>query len=346
MSTSAFRRDNHFVPRFYLKRWASSPEHVWAYRVLVSHPSVRLWKEASVRGVAYHSHLYTRVVAGVESDEIERWLDREFEAPAEEAIHKATTGARLSPRDWKSLVRFLAAQDVRTPGRLSENLKRWGETLPALIQNTLRNSVQKLEHARQTGEALPEPDPVARDYLPFKVTTEIEPGAELGVIKGEAIAGRGLWLWSIRHLLSGTYSALLRHRWTIVSPAAGLTWFTSDDPVVKLNFYGQGRYDFRGGWGNPGTDIFLPLSPYHLLYTTVGQRPHSRGTVLSREHTRMFRKFAAEHAHRMIFAHEQDPEIPYLRPRVVDADALKNEHEQWKQWHGSQTAAERELAER
>ena len=59
-----------------------------------------LWRVASTRGVAYHQHLYTKAAASGESDEIERWLDAEFEAPDEEAIAKVVSDRRLSARDW------------------------------------------------------------------------------------------------------------------------------------------------------------------------------------------------------------------------------------------------------
>ena len=103
------REDNHYVSCGYLKRWASSGGRIWTYRILVSHPHVPLWKECFPKEVAYHPHLYTRVMAGQATDEIERWLDSEFETPAEEALQKATSDARLTPDDWKRLIHFLAA---------------------------------------------------------------------------------------------------------------------------------------------------------------------------------------------------------------------------------------------
>jgi hypothetical protein len=57
----------------------------------------------------------------------------------------------------------------------------------------------------------------------------------------------------------------------------------------------------------------------------------------------MMRRFAAEHAHRMIFAAQPDQEIPELRPRRVDAGAVQSEKDQWRRWHDEQSAAEREL---
>jgi hypothetical protein len=316
---------------------------VWTYRVLVSHEHVPLWKNSSIRGVAYHEHLYTRVAAGTETDEVERWLDREFEAPAEEAIHKVISNARLTPTDWKQLVRFVAAQDVRTPARLIENLQRWHASFPEFIQTTLERSVRKLEELNRSGTPIPEDNAPDADYIPLRVTTAIEPGQEVGLLKAETILGRGLWLFSIRHLLTKTLNALHRHRWTILIPPDDLTWFTSDDPVIRLNYYRPGHYDLRGGWGSPGTDILLPLGPRHLLHAVVGKRPPPRGTVLPRSQSEEVRRIIAEHAHRMIIAAERDPDIPQLRPRIVNAEALRRESEQWRNWHAEQTAAEREL---
>jgi hypothetical protein len=339
----AFHRHNHYVPCLYLKRFAASPERVFTYRILVSHSHIPEWKLSSIRGVAYRAHLYTRIASGVETDEIETWLEREFETPAEEALMKATTEGQLTPTDWHNLVRFLAAQDVRTPARLAENLQRWHETLPRVLDDTLQESVRKLELAKRSGEPITAAQVDNSEYIPLRVTTEIEPGEEFGKVKAEVIAGRGLWLYTIRHSLTHTANVLHNHRWTILKPPCDLSWFTSDDPVVRLNYYGNGRYDFKGGWGNPGTEIFLPLDPRHLLFTKVGHRPPPRGYVPPSADVEMIRRSIAEHAHRLIFAASADAEVPKLRPRTVDAALLRNEDEQWRRWHENQTIAEREL---
>lgn len=343
MNNRDFHRDNHFVPRLYLKFWESSPKQVWTYQILVSNENVPHWKERFTRGVAYHAHLYTRIVAGEESDEIERWLDQEFETPAEEAIKKATSGARLTPDDWTNLVRFLAAQDVRTPSRLLENLQRWEETLPNLMESVLQKAVQKLKIAKETNQKIQATQSPMAEYFPLRVTTHIEEGQEEGHLRAETIAGRGTWLFSIRHLLINTAKVLHQHRWTILSPPEGMTWFTSDDPVIRLNFNSIDNYDFRGGWGSPGTEIFMPLGPRHLLYTQVGQRPPSRGSKFAPEQAALIRRFIAEHAHRTIFASEQDMDVLELRPRSVNPEQVKDERMQWEKWHAEQTAAERAL---
>ena len=107
MTQADFHHDNHYVPCEYLKAWESSPGRLWLYRVLVSHGNVPLWNKKSIRGVAYHAHLYTRLAVGGATDEIEQWFDREYETPAAEVLQKVVSDSRLQPSDWRVLIRFL-----------------------------------------------------------------------------------------------------------------------------------------------------------------------------------------------------------------------------------------------
>lgn len=338
-----FRHDNHYVPQTYLKHWGGTDGQVFAYRVLVSHPNVRPWKPMSVKGLAYHAHLYTRVVANGLTDEVERWLDSKFEAPAGKVIQKVVDDERLTSQDWSHLIRFLAAQDVRTPARLMETLQ-WGhQTLPDLIEDTLKESVQELEISRREGTPLDRSSHINAEYLPIRVTTESVPGEEQGTLGIETVIGRGLWLFSLKQLLTQTVNELLAHKWTILRSPKGMDWLTSDDPVVRLNYHNPTKYDFKGGWGSVGTEIFLPLSPHHLLYTKIGTKPPQRGTVVSTELAGWLQRFTIEHAHRFIIAKEENESVSKIRPRIVDPAAFKTEKEQWMRWHDEQTVAEQNL---
>jgi hypothetical protein len=59
-----FRKDNHYVPQLYLKQWATKGR-IQAYRLLVPHANLPLWKEHSLRGIAFHQHLYSYLLAPV-----------------------------------------------------------------------------------------------------------------------------------------------------------------------------------------------------------------------------------------------------------------------------------------
>jgi hypothetical protein len=149
----------------------------------------------------------------------------------------------------------------------------------------------------------------------------------------------------MKHLLtdSDSVKALLDHRWSILCAPDDLNWFSSDDPVVRLNYHSEDKYNFDGGWGSKGTEIFLPLSPRHLLYTRIGYRPPERGFVLPRVAAEFIRRAIAEHAHRNIFSNLPNEDIPKLRPRHVDAEIFRKEREGWRKWHEDQTKAEEEL---
>lgn len=341
--TTEFRRDNHYVPRSYLKRWSLNGSEVSTYRILVSHANVPLWRTTSLRGICYHEHLYTSIIASGESDAIERWLDTEFEAPAEAAIERVLSERRLTPDHWRSLVRFFAAQDARTPARLVEFLTRWASILPSLLQKTLSDSIvafEQMSHAER-GQRMRETP--RNDDMPFRVTIQRDSEHGGGWVKAETVIGRGMWLSSLRRLLSHTANALSQHRWTILTAPDGVTWFTSDAPAIRLNYNNPSEYDFGGGWGSVGTDLILPLGPKHLLYTQVGRAVPPRGRELDLERAAFLRKAIAEHAYRFIFALEPDPIVAALRPRVVDAVTTKSEAEQWANWHRSQSDAERGL---
>ena len=78
-------------------------------------------------------------------------------------------------------------------------------------------------------------------------------------------------LWTIKRALNKTGKVLHEHHWTILRPPEGLTWFTGDNPVIRLNISSPGKYNFVGGWNSRGTFTFLPLGPEHLLTRKSGE---------------------------------------------------------------------------
>jgi hypothetical protein len=328
----------------YLKRFCALDGKVRAYRTLVSHATVNLWNARSPKSLAHISNLYTRIAAGAQSDEIEKWLSHEFEAPAEVPIQKAVSGDRMNRKDWAALIRFLAAQDARTPASIKRNMLRRQSIAQAALDDSMKNLKSALELAKSTGKPITRNDPSPySDYLPLKVTKTPIPEQGLVSIKAETIIGRGYYLFGLRTLLTRTVNTLLCHKWTILRPPQGFSWLTSDAPVIKLNYHNPG-YDFGGGWGSKGTNIYMPLDTQHLLFTEVGNaRMPERGSCATVEQATLIRRTMAEHAHNFIFAPSPDPEVERLRPRVVNAEAFKLEAQFWKDWHEEQTKAELEL---
>lgn len=344
MAEGQFHRNNHFVSRSYLKRWAGPDGRVTVYRLLVSDERVPEWKRASPTGLAFHEHLYTSIAGGVESDELERWLDREFETPAEGPISRVIDGRRLDPTDWTTLARFLAAQDARTPARFEEHFLRYEQQMPQLIERSLKSALRKRAEIIERGHALPEPPPGQdSSSFPFRVSVAPNSDGEGGQLVGEALNGRALWLFGIRRALTVPIQYLLRQRWTILRPPAGETFVTSDNPVVRLSYRGPEDYDLRGGWGVPGTDIMMPLGPEHLLYTQIDRSVPVRGTRMAVGLFELLKRITIENAYRHVITLAPDPGVSAIRPRTVDPDRVLAERDWWTNWHQNNAEAEAEL---
>lgn len=338
----ALTRDNHFVPQLYLKNFATASGEVREYRVLVSHSNVPMWKPVNVAGTGYEKNLYTRIVRGEEADDIEQWLGREFESPAKEPLEKVLADKALTDGDWRILVRFLASQIVRTPAFLINNLPRWNQMAPRVLDQTLKDVEARLHDAKASGqEIIHEPTPHT-EYFPMQVDRKDLPEEKKVQFTTRLVIGRGIWFYTMKHTLTETLKVLHRHKWAILEAPVGLDWFTSDDPVVCLNFRSESDYDFNGGWNRQHANILFPLSPRHLMITEIGAGPYPR-KVPSRYYARLFRRMIAEHSHRRIYALAEDSKIPQLKPRIINAVAFQNERALWEAWYEDQSKAEQSL---
>lgn len=330
MAVDELRRKNHFVPKVYLRRWAEDGARVQLYRLLVSAETVPVWKLSSISGIARHEHLYTRLIGDKQSDDFERWIDSEFESPAAAIIEAASAGRKLSKDDWWVLVRFLAAQDVRTPARLLEGLSRWRETVPRMVEEITLSVARGLEVGTAKNPRVATPK--YADLLPIRVSAEPNADGDGGTLRVETDIGRGYWLFQIKHLLSNTAAVLHQHRWSMMVAPEGVEWITSDDPVLKLNFQSEREFNFGGGWASAGSEILLPISPRRLMYTKIGEKRRPSEIHATHEVAHVINRMIARHAHRSIFARHVMPWVEAFRPRRVDAAMVNEEALQWSAW--------------
>jgi hypothetical protein len=176
----------------------------------------------------------------------------------------------------------------------------------------------------------------------MKVERKDLPGENKVQLTTKVVVGRALWFYSMKHLLTKTLNVLQTHRWNILEAPDRLPWFTSDDPVICLNFRSESDYDFNGGWNRAGGNILFPLSPRHLMFTEISANTYPR-RLPSRNHAQLFRKIIAEHAHRRIYASIREEKIPQLKPRLVNAEAYRTERALWEAWYEDQSRAEQAL---
>lgn len=340
--TSEFHVANHFVPQSYLRAWAPDQKQIFAYRTVVSHVKVPEWKTSYLRGVGYHEHLYTKIVSGSESDELEVWLDRNFESPAHAPTEKVLNGGSMEPIDWRNLIRFLAAQDLRTPTRMFQALHRWRETTPKIVSDSLKKHLSQLAALDLHKVLAGEPLHYKLQEFPLKISASLDPDKGGGRLRAEIVIGRGMWVQSIKHVLSDL-EVLHAHRWTIFRPPLGMNWLTSDAPVVKYSSEDFTLIEDEGGWNTKGICIVLPIGPQHLMFTKVGDRPSPRGTRLGKFEALRINELIAQNAHRVIFSCSKREDLKSLRPRLVDAKLFEEENKFWKDWHENQKSAERNL---
>ncbi len=337
-----FHKRNHYVPQLYLRQWCDDSQQVNTYKLLVSKNDLSSWRRYSPSAIGYHNHLYTQTINGQESDEFENWLSSEFESPAKNAISNAINGRSLSRSDWKSLVRFLAAQDLRTPARLIEHLNT-STNLERVLQNSLEDLKASLESGQVEELPIQSGTQSNRSKFPLKIIQHFDETTNSVTIRAESYIGRQSWLHGIQHLLEERSRDLLQQKWSIVKPAKGYKWFTSDNPVIKLNYFDDLNYDLGGGWGRKNGNIIFPISPDHAMFVQIGGKPFDKGTRLSVNQTIFFRKIIAQNAHRLIFSIDRDPQIPRIRPRLVSHEIFNRERQELQEWHNKNTALEKEF---
>jgi len=309
-------RDNHYVQQALTRRWSDDGNNVYAYRTLVSHPSVNEWQVKSIKGLGEQRDLYTVFQGGRESDEFEHWIQKQFEDAGIAATEKVISGTRLTPADWHAALRYVAAQDLRTPLTFIEAVQRWGQELaPAHLTKFLKEAVEEILVLRVEG-ALPAPSPLSDAYagsIKVKIDRPKDPVVGLAAVQLSVKIGRRLWIQNMRQLLIDNAAVICEQRWSIVEPYGDEEWPLTDQPVVRLNYYKPGNYDFGGGWGNKNSEIIMPISPRHLLYVKLGSKLPNRFAA-SLDITRHLQRFLVERAYRHVFASNLLPWVKEVRP--------------------------------
>ena len=342
---AALGRESHYVRQSYLRRWlAPSSSKLWAYRTLVPRPDFDVWEESSPWSVARRRDFYTSVEGpDKESDRIERWLNDEVENPAIPVLDKLCRGEALTAKDRRKLARYIASLDARHPLHYLEYTALMSQHVGGVIDSMLEEQVKDLTHRVKNGLPLPE---VPKDYKSHSIGVVFDHGDEATgedpTVSVNLVIGREGWLDSIEHLVNDVSRFLEPHDWHVVRPHAGWTWYSSDHPVVRLRFNGLDKYDLKGRYGDPGTEIMLPLSPHQLLYTQAARSP-KLGEALSLEQTCLVKRFIAENAFRWVISANQVRHAAWFRPRIVNRDQFNFEENEREKFHEEQKRAELEV---
>lgn len=300
----------------------------------MSHENVPLWELKSIKGLVCQDDLYTTFSGDKETDEFERFITS-IEEPGQAAIDKLLAHAKIKPADWQAIARFVAAQQLRTPLAFLEHTKRTERH----TQEALEALIKKYE---ALGAIVPDNGPVPPNYFSDTLKVSIEPptnGGEKAGIRAEVKSARSVWMAIQRHHLTNNLHHITAHRWRTASPFEGAEWPLADHPVLTLNYYHRGQYDFEAGWGKVGSEFILPISPKVALYTKVGEKATGPFTF-SPEQTEELQRIMAERAFRWILARSELPWVAAARPREVNAERFEQERQFWREWNSAQSPAE------
>lgn len=327
-------RNNHFVAQMYLDAWKNENNKVWTYDLLVPNEKCNIWNERSTKSIASQQDFYIRLNEDTEVDDIEQYLNNQFETPASIPMKKAVNGEELLQEEWEKIISYIGCQIVRTPAFVSKML----EISKMNIVNTFKQAIQNIEEELNSKsieiiiqDSKKEKNNSKNDLFPLKI---VDTGLEHGdkkIMKIETITGKSYYLCMLMHLLTETIKVLHNHEWKIIDIDERVKIPTSDDPVICLNYYNDKKYDFGGGWNKTGSEIIFPISPTKIIYTKVGEkninfRPDYQLSML-------IKRIIVEHASRRIFSKDKEKWIIKSRKRHVNKSEFEREKEMLKNWH-------------
>ena len=177
------------------------------------------------------------------------------------------------------------------------------------------------------------------NLFPLKVSLD----RENRIAKIRAVIGKGLYLHTLKHQLSETLKVAEYLNWKVIHAGGNVSFPTSDDPVICLNFRNRNDYDFNGGWKRKNCDILMPISPNMILFAEVGKKGDLDFLDYSSEHSLLFREMIIKHAYRYVYAEKRQRGMLALNPRIVSRELFEQEKESMSGWHTEQMQAEKEL---
>lgn len=331
------KRDNHYVPQMYLKRWATEKK-LWVYTLLVPHDNFPTWDFRSVKGLAYLENLYVRVCGAEELDDFEVDFDSRFENPASSLLEKLSNGERLLSVEWKTISEYIAAQYVRTPA-FYNTLKSF---MPKIVDDAISDIGAKLSVMKEPPHSVHSKDP-SDELLPLKFTVTDQKVSETQTLaRIDAIVGKSMWLFAIQRELrtgSAMLDAMREMKWSIVTAPENCSWPTSDNPVAVVHIKSNGQLERSRGIQQGNAMVVFPVSPRKLLIGKPRNRlPYTFQADLPFYH--QLKRVILNNAFLQVYSVEKDDEIVDLRRRTVDCKSFNRIHKEFDTWYDSYKVSE------
>ncbi|MGJ8644029.1 MAG: DUF4238 domain-containing protein [Luteolibacter sp.] len=280
-------KNQHYVPRVYLQRFANTKEQIWVYD-----KELRNSFQTNVKNVAAENRFYDSELLEVATGDkqfVERYLDHIEDKYA--AVSESILGSLRSNKFKILSVRhrhFLAAYMVI----------QWMRTKEARIEHQQMTEVfQKIYQKMFSDRGLTPPP--HHELLDERPTEEIARDLQnSGLLDAKRI--------------SMMANVLYGHIWVIFEAPGGASFFTSDHPFVKRPHIVD---PLRGtdGIASNGIEIMFPLSPRYALtlydrdyFSEVSSADGTLALMKDPEDARYYNQFQVFQSSRFVFARDND----------------------------------------
>ena len=328
-----FSKNNHYVPRMYLKHWAIDNK-IYVYNLLVSNRNVPMWQKQSISRTASMNKMYVRMGSDSEIDDFESFFSQNFEDPAALPLEKLCKGEKLNSHEWMIIKDYITAQYVRTTSFYIKTQE--------LYKGILKKKIDNVLHKLANGDIYPDNNHKA--YADGGVDMSLLP-LNIKIIKGkdnnsqtfvevESVAGKSTWLMAIKQYLDedAAFRKWMRQlHWIVVDCDKDVYWPTTDTPLVIINpLLSQDSFI---GVAEPDNTFIFPVSPTKALISQNGKRLNN-SLRLSYKQSIIIKQAIVDNALLYVYSKKEDPEIVNMRERLVSESEYKKVHSSLEQWHG------------
>ncbi len=331
---SSISRNNHYIPQLYLKRWSKNGK-IQDYKLLVSDNHVPTWNSHSIKKVGSQKNLYVRLEDNAEYDDIEHWLDKEFENPANNVIDKICAHKELTADEWTIIINFAIAQYVRTPSFYQYVLKFGKEHVPSILDEVTNNLSSLTQDEIEKHEPI-----IKRDasLLPLTIKeTNIHPDENHTILEVGTVVGKNMWLMAIKHFLSSDSiinQYIHSFKWSIAYSDGSCAWPTTDNPFTIAKYTKSRGFDLikYEGIGHKKVAIIFPLAPNTVIIGSKN-RYFKRCFTADNNFATMIKKCIVDNAFMHVYAREEDSFISKYRARTVNEKAYRRITEEYNKWY-------------
>ena len=322
-------RNNHYVPQMYLQQWGTSNK-VYVYNLLVSNQHVPIWTQQSISRTASMPNLYTRMSNGNEFDDFEVKFNTDFETPAKIPLQKACNNEQLTSDDWTVLIDFILAQYVRTPMFYHISQAPLSDILKSVMGGFNITRRDSTLNATNAGDFLID----ETKLIPLSVhLTDIPSDNNHVMAEIEVVRGKNMWLLAIASVLgdnSPIRADMHKRKWSIVTSCNGMTWPTSDSPLVVYNpLFPHSRMP---GLEREETIFIFPISPTKAIISKNDGRFPPRWIASETDSDRI-KRLIINNAGLYVYSKSEDMTIPNIRAREVNPKRYKEVYDNYQNWY-------------